>query len=205
MEKQPKSLNHSQYQWQIRLLPVMIKMVVALTVFFFVASMVQLYSIQKRILKTPGVKQEWIQETENDPGLIALELLCIEKRYHQGNLSLMSRIWLKYLGFVTGMVLSLIGAVFILGKLREPQSQVELSAQSVRLSLISSSPGLVMIAFGTLIMLGTIFKHNPIDVYDQGIYINGKNNFQEIFPVKPGENPPALKDTVKQRPKIQNR
>jgi hypothetical protein len=55
--------------------------------------------------------------------LSSLETNIVERRYHQANVSLMSRVWTRYLGFVTGMVLAMVGSIFILGKLREMESQ----------------------------------------------------------------------------------
>ena len=158
-------------RWQTKLLPVIIKVIVCLTVFFFLASLAQLIYLQSRIEKVPDLDQNWIKDNIPNSQLYQLEYLTIQKRYHQGNTSLMSRIWLQYLGFITGMILVIIGAIFILGKLREPEAKIELSASQVKLSILSSSPGLIMVLLGTFIMITTILDHKKIEISDNNIYL----------------------------------
>ncbi len=49
--------------------------------------------------------------------LTKLEQESLYRRYNQGGLLLMSRIYTKYLGFFTGMIMAIVGAVFIIGKI----------------------------------------------------------------------------------------
>lgn len=158
-------------RWQNRLLSTIIKIILGLTIFFFVASLGQLIYLQTRIEKTPGIDKDWIKESTANSQLYQLEYLTIQNRYHQGNTSLMSRIWLQYLGFITGMILAIIGAVFILGKLREPENKIELDASHVKFSILSSSPGLVLAFLGTFIMITTIIDHKKIEIGDASVYI----------------------------------
>jgi hypothetical protein len=158
-------------KWQHKLLPTIVKIIISLAVFFFVASLGQLIYLQQRVGKKPEIDKNWIKENTPNSQLYQLEYLSLQNRYHQGNTTLMSRIWLQYLGFMTGMILTIIGAIFILGKLREPETKVELSAMQVRLSLLSTSPGLVMVILGTVIMITTIIDHYSIDVRDANIYL----------------------------------
>ena len=96
------------------------KVVIGLTVFFFIASAVQLAYLHVEITNAPqrdfsGVnamlKQAQGTATSSDglpaaalAALTTLEISAMERRYHQATLSLLSRTWTRYLGFVTGMV-----------------------------------------------------------------------------------------------------
>lgn len=175
-------------QWQRRLLPVMVAMVAVVTVFFLLASLFQLYSIHNRIEASPVLElgpalallESAAPGAERDPQttldfarwktLAILEGHTLQRRYHQANVLLMARVWVRYLGFVTGMILSLVGAVFILGKLREPVTRMEAQGQGFSGSLATSSPGIVLAVLGTGLMLATILTHNQIDVSDAPPY-----------------------------------
>jgi len=158
-------------RWQNKLLPTIIKIIISLTVFFFLASLGQLIYLQTRIEEVPEIDKNWVQATTHNSQLYQLEHLTIQNRYHQGNTSLMSRIWLQYLGFITGMILAIIGAIFILGKLREPETKIDMDASQVKFTILSSSPGLVMVFLGTFIMITTILVHNEIAINDDNVYI----------------------------------
>ncbi|MES2797603.1 MAG: hypothetical protein V4683_16670 [Bacteroidota bacterium] len=105
--------------------------------------------------------------------LTKLEQESINRRYNQGGLLLMSRIFVKYLGFFTGMILTILGAVFIVGKLSENTTNMEGSiSETAKFKLISSSPGIIFGVLGTILMLSTILKHNDIEVQDSPLYLN---------------------------------
>jgi hypothetical protein len=57
--------------------------------------------------------------------LLALETDLVDKRFHLESAVLMSRIVVKQLSSITGIVMALLGALFILGKLSELPSKVE--------------------------------------------------------------------------------
>jgi hypothetical protein len=105
--------------------------------------------------------------------LAHLEQESTYRRYNQGALLLMSRIFTKYLGFFTGMILAIVGAVFIIGKIREDSTSLTANVnEMMKFSLISSSPGIIFGVLGTILMLATILKHNDITVQDSPLYLN---------------------------------
>ena len=175
-----------QFQrWQNKLLPFMTRMLAALTLFFFIASFVQLIYLHWNIRTAPSLDlpepllplpasdltTQQVIETGKLKALIMLEKHSLERQYHQANVLLMARVWTSYLGFVTGMVLALVGAAFILGKLREPVSELSTAVQSAAVSLKSASPGLVLAVLGTMLMLATIVTHHKIEVVDKAVYL----------------------------------
>ena len=168
-------------RWQLRLLPLMSRMIVGLTIFFFAASMAQLYYLDTRIEQVPrpdlarlGIALDSVRSAQPTPELRVLATLdaaLLERRYHQANVFLMGRLWTSYLGFVTGMILALVGAVFILGKLREDPVEAAAKGAFGEGTLRTSSPGIVLAALGVVLMITTIVTNHPIQTADAPVYI----------------------------------
>jgi hypothetical protein len=83
----------------------------------------------------------------------------------------MARVWVRYLGFVTGMILALVGAVFVLGKIREDRTDLGLQHKDFKGTLSTTSPGLVLATLGSILMLVTLLTHHEIDVADGPLYV----------------------------------
>jgi len=170
--------------WQKRLLPVMTGMLIGLTMFFLLSSFVQLFYLHRQIETCPVLDLSpamKILETgelnatdrlnySRWKTLATLEGYALDRRYHQANVLLMSRIWKSYLGFVTGLIMAMVGAAFILGKLREPETTLNAEGSAFKFSMISTSPGLILATLGTFLMLTTIIHHSEIDVKDSALY-----------------------------------
>jgi hypothetical protein len=195
--------------WQQRLLPLMSGMVVVLTLFFFVASFGQLLYLQAEIrsdrplILSEGALAASIPEAATQAEHLAiarfrataeLELQVVSRRYRQAAVLLMSRVWTLYLGFVTGMILALVGAAFILGKLQEPSSEMGLRSAGGDLTLKTASPGIILAALGTMLMLATIVTHHRIDVTDAPLYLR---DFSSAMESTPKDTPPKLDNPLK--------
>ena len=186
--------------WQRRLLPLMVRMIVGLTVFFFVATLVQLVYLHWSIQSGPTVDTVQglglIGQPSNNPtpdplataelkrGFL-LEVYAIDRRYHQGNVLLMSRVWTRYLGFSTGMILAMVGAVFILGNVREPLTEVDAEQAGVKLSIKSASPGIILALLGVVLMVTTIVTHHEIEIKDTPLYAGQEPESAPPSPEKP--------------------
>ena len=108
--------------------------------------------------------------------LARMEEKSLDRRYSQGGLLLVSRIFTKYLGFFTGMILAIVGSVFIIGKLQESSSDIEGNvSDQMKLKIVSSSPGIIFGVLGTILMLSTILQHAEISVKDQPLFLNPAN------------------------------
>ena len=169
----------------MRLVQTAKRMLVGLTVFFFIASLAQLIylhtqisnapnldvlkSISQRISKVPS-EQEQLPLIELESRL-ALEVLALKRRYHQANVLLMSRIWVSYLSFVTGMILCLVGASFILGKVREPPAEIKADSKFFTFAIASSSPGIILATLGTFLVVTSIMTNHRIAVLDRPVYL----------------------------------
>lgn len=171
--------------WQERLLPLMVRIIVGLTVFFFLASLGQLVYLHWNIQHGPkpddqivskilpiAVNTEFEKKFQAAPfrAAITLELHALERRYHQVNAVLMTSIWIRYLSFVTGMILAMVGAVFILGKLQGPMSELEAKSSITEFSFKSASPGIILAGLGVILILSTIITQHTINVQDSPLY-----------------------------------
>ena len=190
------TVGSSDRTWQRRLLPLMVGFLVALTAFFIVASFVQLYYLQTRIEKAPrldlGPAMTSLDEIAKDlqsgklqdpralnsrieqarwQTLSILEANVLQRRYHHAGVLLISRIWTRYLGFVTGTSLAMVGAAFILGKLQEASSNLGAEGGLWKVSLTTASPGLVLAALGTVLMLATLATSMDLYVNDGPVYL----------------------------------
>ncbi|HVE61050.1 MAG TPA: hypothetical protein VNA26_04480 [Chitinophagaceae bacterium] len=179
-------------QWQNRLLPWMISVPTVLIGAFIVLATLQLNKFEKFVyqgdenkiekaipspvaLTTDSVLKEDAEYLQWY-SLLKMEEHSINRRYNQGGVLLMSRIYIKYLGFFTGMILAIVGSVFIISKLKEDVSELEGNIHDkTRFKLISSSPGIIFGVLGTALMMTTILTHSEINVKDMPLYLNAYN------------------------------
>jgi hypothetical protein len=215
------AVSSSDRTWQRRLLPLMVGLLVTLTAFFIVASFVQLYYLQTRIEKAPpldlGPAMASLDEIAKDmqsgkipdqrafnsrieqarwQTLSILEANVLQRRYHHAGVLLISRIWTRYLGFVTGTILAMVGAAFILGKLQEASSNLGAEGGLWKVSLTTASPGLVLAALGTTLMLATLATSMDLYVNDGPVYLRDSSSAAAEAPP-----PPLGRDDAAQKPR----
>jgi hypothetical protein len=196
-------------KWQERLLPLMSGLLIGLTVFFFAASFIQLLYLHANISRAPQV--DLGPAAGSDPVVQALnfeqlmqarqldiesrlEANLIERRYHMASVALMSSLWVRYLGFVTGMILALVGASFVLGKLREPLSELEGKFSDIGISLRSTSPGIILVVLGVALMLATIVDRDTGGVTDVPVYFTNSSAASAVTaPLPPSPLPTRVK------------
>jgi uncharacterized membrane protein len=202
-------------RWQRNLLPFLIRFVTVLAAFFFFASFVQLYYLHREITTAPsfGLSAQARDipltgsETPNQRLAIfrfrtasELEVQLVARRYRHASVLLLGRVWALYLGFVTGMILSLMGAVFVLAKLRETETEVSAQAAGARYAIKSASPGIIMAVLGVVLMMTTILTNHRIDVLDAATYLqfDGRSPRSRSDDQSP---PPSLVDPLPGEPK----
>lgn len=162
-------------------------MLIGLTLFFFLASLGQLVYLHTEVADSPTLDltelfQQRIGPNPADAALLSLMELearmvleehALKRRYHQGNALLMSRIWISYLSFVTGMILSLVGASFILGRIRESVTKLDTDSKFAKISIASSSPGIILATLGVVLIMTSILTNHRIAVEDASVYLPG--------------------------------
>lgn len=173
--------------WQQGLLPLMKRVVITLTLFFFVITLGQLFYLYHELQKSPSSIVPHLATTllirpQNEGGspdlprdqmalAAVLESEVIMRRYHMASAILMAHLWIRYLGFITGMIMAVMGAVFILGKLRESSaSTLGTEVGSLTISLTSTSPGIVLAVLGAVLMNTTILAQQETSVKDLPLY-----------------------------------
>ena len=116
-------------RWQNRLLPLFIFLPTALMIVFIVLATRQMHQFNEIIQVKPDTT--WINTIaprvldKDKPEqaqlrwftLTKLEQESFYRRYNQAGYLLMSRVFTKYLGFFTGMIMAIVGSVFIIGKI----------------------------------------------------------------------------------------
>lgn len=167
----------------------MVRMVVGLTLFFFLATLVQLVYLHLNIKDAPEIQSVSLDDLDPEARQrYILEVYVINKRHHQANVLLMSRVWTRYLGFATGMILAMVGAIFVLGKLQSPTSDVQAEAANLKMSIKSASPGVILVALGVLLMAITIVTHHEITVSDRPLYTSSSPG-ADLVPMSDLEDP----------------
>jgi hypothetical protein len=178
--------------WQRKLLPWLVFMPTMLILLFIFLATQQMQRFNAVIDVKQGSDIELMLTSPSSPELndnlkgnmdyirwvtlARMEEKTLERRYNQGGLLLVSRIFTKYLGFFTGMILVIVGAVFIIGKLQEDKTDMDGSiGENIKLKLVSSSPGVIFGVLGTALMLSTILQHTEITVTDQPLFLNPYN------------------------------
>lgn len=172
-------------RWRRMLLPLITRMLIGLTVFFFAVSLGQLTYLHWRVEQAPSVDLDapFALLTKAAAGggsdgvnaasamiLATLESNALARRYHQASVVLMARVWTSYLGFVTGMMLALVGAAFTLGRVQETATSIEAKAGEMGGSLRTAAPGIVLVTVGVALMIATLFVHYDITVADSAVY-----------------------------------
>lgn len=200
----PVHANPELAHWQNRLLPFMTRFIVFVSVAFFVLSIVNLVQVNNfvrgehegdirgQIQKIAPVEKAANIAEMTQQALLVLEADIVDKRYHQASALLMSRIWTRQLAFMTGMILAFLGAVFILGKMNEPPANVTGEGAGWKLGITSTSPGLILSFFGTVLLIVSLFVQTTIDVRDGSVYVpskaSGVQNSTTSIREKPSSN-----------------
>ena len=196
-------------RWRNRLLPAMRGGLVVMAAFFFAASLVQ-YHLLYRDLRGMGPRtQVALEALENTipqtqrtsvdflqwKTLVLLEQDAMTMRYQQIKATLLLRTWTRYTGFLVGMVLALVGAFFILGRLREETSQLSGESGGFKFALVTSSPGVILAVLGTILMVVTLVVKFDFSVQDRPVYLplhlmKGQTRTVDTLPA-PGSFPPG--------------
>lgn len=187
------------YRWQLRLLPLIVRVLIGITGFFFLVSLIQLGYLHWRIerdmpidlaepfklLSAAGVEPSDRRESSALMISATLEANALERRHHQGRVLLMARVWTTYLGFVTGMALAMLGAAFILGRVQGPGGTAKMDLGAVKAELASAAPGLVLVFFGVVLMIAALLVHPTIAISDAMVYLRSSPQPANLTESKP--------------------
>ncbi|MGL4541697.1 MAG: hypothetical protein ACRCUI_04215 [Polymorphobacter sp.] len=149
--------------WRRRLMPFAIVMILFGSAFFIWVSYQQFSDIAGSIKASSG-GNEIVQVIIGDQGaanpmpMAEKAQLLMAERAQRANLSrasasLLVSLWTRNMGFVTGMILAMVGATFILSRLDDAGSQLSAEQGMIKGSLKTSSPGIVLVVLGTVLMV----------------------------------------------------
>ncbi|WP_404711925.1 hypothetical protein [Sphingomonas sp. MMS24-J13] len=207
--------------WQKRMAPLMVGAVVSTAIFFAVVMLVRFSAIEQT-LQDPPQSQISIPWTKAglEPGNwrdqkdlasvqanFILERELIARRYRQASAMLSLRLWTRLMGFLTGMILAMVGAAFVLGKLTSPESEIAGGASGANVSIKSASPGIVMAALGTILIGIALVMPVTTDVHDAAIYfgraeapVEDPPSLEAMNPASDADSPPRQPATQEKRP-----
>jgi hypothetical protein len=200
-------------RWQGRLLPFMVTAIAALAVFFFISSYVQLERLNQAVAppSTPALEQALSRIDTSAAALpigeatallrwktmALLERDVVRHRYAQVNATMLLRAWTRQLGFVTGMILAFVGAIFILARLSDSGTQLNAEGNGLKGALSTSSPGIVLCVLGTGLMLVTLTINFEATTHDVPVYLG------PLAQSSASVAPPAPLDSLASAPRTQ--
>jgi hypothetical protein len=166
----------------VKIVPFVIVIPVLFLILFIVVSMLQLRDINSRIEegKSQTIKEmitrihdrDTLSETYNQFLTLAeLEEESLSERYRQGHYSLVSRSFKQYLGFFTGIIMVIVGSLFVLLKLREQIDTNASRGEGWKFSLVTNSPGVVFGIVGAVLISIALKINDRINVTDSGLYL----------------------------------
>jgi len=166
----------------VRIVPFVIIIPVLFLILFIVVSMLQLRDINSRIEegKSNTIKEmigrlhdkDTLSEAYNQFLTLAeLEEESLSERYRQGHYSLVSRSFKQYLGFFTGIIMVIVGSLFVLLKLREQIDGSASKGEGWKFSLVTNSPGVVFGVVGAVLISIALKINDRINVTDSGLYL----------------------------------
>ncbi|MBX3481341.1 MAG: hypothetical protein KF842_13165 [Caulobacter sp.] len=168
-----------QERWRRQLVPLMVGALVFGALAFMVTSAIEYSILDKRLEARPAASKlvaDLLQSPDTPLSAThrlagGLETQAIQHRYELATGLLRGRLWTKMMGFSAGMVLALVGAAFVLGRLNEPENDLSAAGGGLSMAIKSSSPGLVMAAMGTALMITTTIVSPTVETVDGATYI----------------------------------
>ena len=181
-----------------KIVPFVIIIPVLFLILFIIVSMVQLRDINSKIEEgqSQGVKEMISHMYKNDTAteaykqfltLANLEEESLAERYRQGHYSLVSRSFKQYLGFFTGIIMVIVGSLFVLLKLREQIDTTATRGESWKFSLVTNSPGVVFSIVGAALISIASTTNDKIAVRDSGLYLTREYLVAPFFSGKRSE------------------
>ncbi|OQW71069.1 MAG: hypothetical protein BVN33_16540 [Proteobacteria bacterium ST_bin13] len=116
-----------------------------------------------------------------------LELEIVERRYDQAQAAMLSKMWTRNMGFVTGMLIALLGAAFVVAELRVDASEVT----GLQMAIKSSSPGLILCTIGSALVVVSLSVTYRVDARDTPVYFRQVESRYETPKEFPQESPDA--------------
>lgn len=102
---------------------------------------------------------------------VALERDIVVHRHSRSVALLVTRTWMRFMSLVFGTVLVVIGSVFVISKITTEPTETELAGGNIRVALVTSSPGLLLVLLGCLLIAVPNVSQQAIRVVDAPTYL----------------------------------
>lgn len=179
-----------------------IKTVLVLAVFFFIVSLAQMSYLHwtlKNVVASgvPDFATRIMDSSapgdtsQNQLAVAALlESEAIVRRHENAQVTQMGHLWIRYLGSVTGMIMAVIGSVFILARIQTPErSNISGEFQNFKLAIASASPGLILAVLGCIMMTISVLSQHESTVTDGALYAPFASGNNATVAFRPPELP----------------
>lgn len=167
----------SNQLWQDKILPFAIILLSVLVLVFVLLYVFEIKKIQDSFLTNEDYNAVTVSKNLSKLGTGAsdriynAELISLLNRHYSAALIIKSRILTISLSFLTGMILCFMGGLFVLGKFSEGQTTISAAREKISLSLVSSSPGIIISFLGVCLIAISIFSKTSLLVEDKPIYM----------------------------------
>lgn len=111
----------------------------------------------------PQVHRDWYVRS-------TLEGIALQQRFNAQAAVVKGRLWTRFMGFLTGMLLALTGCVLVLGKMREPVNASGQAPGGYALA-IASSPGVFLALLGTALIGISLVVQTNVEMADTAVYL----------------------------------
>lgn len=109
-----------------------------------------------------------------------------QRRYDMGAQLVMADVTRKNIGFLIGTLLSLLGCVIIVRRIRRMPVSASGTVSGQQINLLTSSPGVLLVVVGSIMIIATILKSSDVYV----------NDFDPTSPFVVTDAPRKADDTV---------
>lgn len=179
-------------------------LIILATVAFVISSYIGMNEIlldirETNSAKTATVIEQMLNTTEQSSALLAwsaLEFDTLENRQSRADSLLATRTWLRFMNAAFGSILIMAGAIFILSRIEMGETSFEAGQGDMRVVLLSSSPGMFMLALGGLMAISPLYASQKIKTGDGFSYPPPYAAMHTSIPQSPGAE---LTDEAKSR------
>ncbi|MCO6452679.1 MAG: hypothetical protein J5I90_17995 [Caldilineales bacterium] len=115
---------------------------------------------------------DWLTPSGSDicTDYVKAQVTNIAYRYQQARIATATNAVRRSLGFLIGTIGFLLGCIIVIRGVRNSPIEAEASAsESMRLKVVTSSPGLLIVILSTIILLSVMFLDDKVEVTDGGI------------------------------------
>ncbi len=168
------------------------------SMYFIVQSYFQLSSILISINETPKLKTLSLltekgevvnQSIYSIKSRVSLEHDVMVYRHQRTTAFLATRTWMRFMSLIFGAILVVIGSGFVLGRITSPAFTGELSFKELGASVATSSPGLLLVICGLVLIAIPNLSNQRIETNDSSSYISKEGGSVEV-------NEQQMSDTI---------